>query len=104
MKVLHQSQFFTSYQCDKQRCFFIKFPHKTVKLGFCQLLAFRQQVREIDLEAHFNGQNTHGMEMLMLCNRQHFFVLNTLESIDLKEFVTGTFAMLELNSLLTASV
>ncbi|MGW1454045.1 hypothetical protein ACWBC2_03545 [Salegentibacter agarivorans] len=104
MKVLHQSQFFTSYQCDKQRCFFIEFPHKTIQLGFCQFLAFRQQVKEIDLDSHFNGQNPHGLEMLMLCNRQHFFVLNTLECIDLKEFITGSFAMLELNSLLTNSV
>ncbi len=89
MKVLHQSQFFTSYQCDKQRCFFIEFPHKTIQLGFCQFLAFRQQVKEIDLDSHFNGQN---------------FVCNTLECIDLKEFITGSIAMLELNSLLTTSV
>jgi hypothetical protein len=101
MKVLHQSQFFISYQCDKQRCFFIEFPHKRIKLSFCQLLAFRQQVKEIDLNAHFNGQNSHGLEMLMLCNRQHFFIFSTLECIDLKEFITGSFAMLELNSLLT---
>ena len=103
MKVLYQSQFLTSYQCDKKRCFFIAFPHKTIQLGFCQLLAFRQQVNKIDLESHFNEKNQHGMEMLMLCNRQHFFIFNTLESIDLKEFITGTFAMLELNSLITTS-
>lgn len=104
MKVLHQSQFYISYQCDKKRCFFIAFPHKTIQLSCCQLLAFRQQVKEIDLEKHFNGENKHGMEALMLCNRKHFFLLNTLESIDLKEFIKGTFAMLELNSMLVESV
>lgn len=104
MKVLHQSQFYSSYQCDKKRCFFIEFPHKTIQLSFCQLLAFRQQIKEINLENHFNGENKHGIEMLMLCNRQHFFLLNTVESVVLKEFMKGTFAMLELNSLLLETV
>ncbi|MCM4159439.1 hypothetical protein FHG64_11215 [Antarcticibacterium flavum] len=101
MKLLHQSQFFTSYQSDRGRCFYFDFGHKVVKLSFCQLLALRQQVRKIDLDSHFDGTNPHGMEILMLCNREHMFIFNTLETVDLKESVRGTFAMLELNSLVT---
>ncbi|HSP39938.1 MAG TPA: hypothetical protein VLN46_00795, partial [Gillisia sp.] len=73
--------------------------HKTVQLSFCQLLAFRQNVLKIDLESHFSGKNKHGIEILVLCNREHIFILDTHQVIDLKEFMKGTFAMLELNTL-----
>lgn len=102
MKLLHQSQFFASYQSDHGRCFYFDFGHKVIKLSFCQLLAFRHQVRTISLDAHFDGTNIHGMEILTLCNREHIFIFNTLEIADLKEFVRGTFAMLELNSMVSA--
>lgn len=104
MKALNQSRNFTSYQCDKSRAFYIDFGHKNIKFSFCQLLAFRQQVLKIDLESHFNGKNKHGMELLMLCNREHVLVFNTLECVALKELIQGSFAMLELNSMLAASV
>lgn len=104
MRVLHQSKNFTSFQCDKTRAFYLDFGHKTIKLSFCQFLAFRQQVKNIDLDAHFSGKNLHGMEILVLCNRSHIFIFNTIECIALKELVQGSFAMLELNSLLTTPV
>lgn len=101
MNILFQSKLFSSYQPDKGRHFVIDFPNKSLNLSFCQLLALRHQVNNIDLEAHFNGENIHGMEILVLCNREHIFIFNTLEIIDLKQFVKGTFAMLELNTLVT---
>lgn len=99
MTLLFQSQYFTSYQAEKGRHFIFDFNHKMMKLSFCQLLAFRQKVKEIDLEKHFTGENVHGMEILLLCNREHMFIFNTHEVVDLKEFIQGTFAMLQLNSL-----
>ncbi|MDT0643441.1 hypothetical protein RM553_11420 [Zunongwangia sp. F363] len=104
MKRLFSSQYFTSYQCDKGRCFYVDFNHKIVKLSFCQLLAFRQQVKNINPESHFNGKNKHGLEILMLCNREHLFILNTMEVLDLQELVHGTFGMLELNSILSTGI
>jgi len=62
-------------------------------------LAFRQKVLRIDLDAHFTGENKHGIEILVLCNKEHILVFDTHQVIDLKEFMKGTFAMLELNSL-----
>ncbi|MDT0685184.1 hypothetical protein [Autumnicola psychrophila] len=67
-------------------------------------MAFRQQVKKINPENHFNGENKSGIEILMLCNREHIFILDTLEILDLQELVNGTFGMLELNSLLNTPV
>ncbi|MDT0675145.1 hypothetical protein [Autumnicola musiva] len=104
MKRLYSSQYFTSFQCDRGRCFYVDFNHKTVKFSFCQLLAFRQQVKNINPKSHFNGENKHGFEILMLCNREHIFILDTVDILDLQELVIGTFGMLELNSILSTSV
>lgn len=101
MKELFQSRHYTSYQCDNGRCFHIDFQGKIVKFSFCQLLALRQQVRKINLNAHFSGENKNGIEILTLCNREHIFILDTSEVIDLQNLIHGTFVMLELNSLVT---
>lgn len=101
MTFLYQSQYFTSYQANRGRHFVFDLNHKVIKLSFCQLLALRHQVKNINLEAHFTGENKHGMEILLLCNREHMFVFNTFEVVDLVQFIKGTFAVLELNSLVS---
>ncbi len=104
MNLLYKSYYFASYQCDRNRSFFIDFGHKQVKLSFCQLLALRQKVQAIDLYTHFDEElNANGVEILSLCNREHLFILDTLQVIDLKELIRATFGMLELNSLVTSS-
>ncbi len=99
MNLLFQSRFFSSYQSDRDRHFVFDFGYKTIRLSFCQLLAFRQKVLNMDLDAHFSDENKHGLEILVLCNREHMFILDTHEVIDLKACMKGTFAMLELNTL-----
>lgn len=99
MNLLFQSRYFSSYQSDKDRRFIFDFGNKVVHFSFCQLLAFRQNVIKIDLDAHFTGENKHGIEILILCNREHILVFDTHQVVDLKEFIKGTFAMLELNSM-----
>lgn len=104
MNLLYKSYYFASYQCDRSRCFYIDFGHKEVRFTFCQLLSLRQKVQKIDLDSHFNRElNFHGMEILSLCNREHLFILDTLQVIDLKQLLKATFGMLELNSLVAHS-
>lgn len=104
MRLLFQSKYFATYQSDAGRCFYVDFNGKMVKLKFCQLLALRQQVKKINIEAHFNGLNNAGVEILVLCNREHVFIVDTLQALDLQDMVQNTFGVLELNSLLAAPV
>lgn len=99
MNQLYKSNNFASYQCDARRCFFLVYGDRTVQLSFCQLLAFRQRVKAIDLNSHFDNTNYHGLEILTICNREHLLILNTLEVIELKELMKATFGILELNTL-----
>ncbi|WP_029034029.1 hypothetical protein [Salinimicrobium terrae] len=100
MNLLYKSYFFASYQCDHSRSFYIDFGHKQIKLSFCQLLAIRQKLQAIDISSHFDMDlNSGGIEILSLCNREHLFVFDTLQVIDLKQLIKATFGILELNSL-----
>lgn len=102
MNLLYKSYYFASYQCDQCRCFYIDFGNKQVKLSFCQLLSIRQKAQLIDISSHFDkNQNYNGIEILTLCNREHLFILDTLQVIDLKQLLKATFGVLELNSLVT---
>lgn len=102
MNLLYRSYYFASYQCDQSRSFYIDFGHKQVKLSFCQLLSIRQKIRAIDLSSHFDKElNYSGIEILTLCNREHLFVFDTLQVIDLKQLIKATFGVLEINSLVT---
>ncbi|MBC9797439.1 hypothetical protein [Sinomicrobium weinanense] len=100
--VLFKSRYYAAYQSKKGRCFFVDIQDRRIKMSFCQLLAFRQKILAIDLDAHFDAElNRHGIEILTLCNREHLFVLDTLEVVDLKMFIQGIFTMSELHTLVT---
>ena len=99
MTSVYQSKFYTLYQSNTDRYFYIDFGQKVVKLSFCQLLALRQKVNSISIEAHFDADlNKHGFEVLMLCNKEHLFLLNTLEILDLKNLVCYGFTLLGISS------
>lgn len=98
MNVVYQSTYYTLYQSVKERCFYLDFGQKMVRMSLCQLLSLRYKVLSISIEDHFDGDlNRHGFEVLMLCNKEHLFVLNTLEVLDLKQLVDHSFVALGLS-------
>ncbi|MDC6364203.1 MULTISPECIES: hypothetical protein [Flavobacteriaceae] len=98
MNVVYQSTYYTLYQSVKERCFYVDFGQKMVRMSLCQLLSLRYKVLSISIEDHFDGDlNRHGFEVLMLCNKEHLFVLNTLEVLDLKQLVDHSFVALGLS-------
>ena len=97
MEIIHSSRFYSFFQSDKERCFYIDLGQKTVRLSFCQLLSLRQKIWNIDIADHFDDDgNKHGFEILALCNKEHLFILNTHEILDLKELLVGVFLSLEI--------
>ncbi len=68
-------------------------------MSLCQLLSLRQKVLSISIESHFDSDlNKHGFEVLLLCNKEHLFILNTLEILDLKKLVDNGFVALGLSA------
>lgn len=99
MEIIYQSKYYTLYQATKGRRFFMDFGQKTVQMSLCQLMALRHKVLSISIEDHFDSDlNKHGFEVLLLCNKEHLFVLNTLEVLDLKKLVEHSFVALGLSA------
>ena len=99
MNVIFQSTYYTLYQATNERCFYIDFGQKTIRMPFCQLLSLRHKVMSIDIADHFDSDlNTHGLEVLTLCNKEHLFILNTLEILDLKNLVEHGFLAIGLSA------
>lgn len=92
MNVLFKSSYYTISQRGNHRCFYLDLGQKTIRMSLCQLLALRHKLLSIPIEDHFNGNlNKHGFEVLLLCNKEHLFILNTLEILDLRHLVEGSF-------------
>lgn len=99
MSIIYTTKYYTLFQSDKDRCYYIDFGQKLVRLSFCQLLALRQKITSIIIERHFFAEeNKHGYEILMLCNKEHLFLLNTLEILDLKDLVINGFSALGIST------
>jgi len=104
MKVVFCSKFYTLYQSDKEKCHYLDMDQKTIKLSFCQFLALRTKVQNISIEDHFDSDlNKHGFEVLVLCNKEHLFVLNTLELLDLKSLVEYSFVSLDVDQIVSTT-
>ena len=99
MNVIVQSTYYTLYQAADERCFYLDFGQKIVRMSLCQLLSLRHKVMSINIESHFDSDvNAQGFEVLMLCNKEHLFILNTLEVLDLKKLVSNSFVSLGLSA------
>ena len=99
MNVIVQSTYYTLYQAADERCFYLDFGQKIVRMSLCQLLSLRHKVMSINIESHFDSDlNAHGFEVLILCNKEHLFILNTLEVLDLKKLVSNSFVSLGLSA------
>ncbi|VAW16368.1 hypothetical protein MNBD_BACTEROID03-2419 [hydrothermal vent metagenome] len=99
MEVIYTSKFYILYQSGPERCFYLDIGQKTIRLSFCQFLALRQKVMSIYIEDHFDPHlNKHGLEILVLCNKEHFFILNTLEVLDLKCLIDHSFSLIEMGT------
>ena len=98
MLLLGRSKFYSVYQSEEERSFYVDLDQKVMKLSFCQLLALRQRINEISLDSLFDAElNKHDFKILTFCNHEHLFVLNTLEILDLRSLIQNTFAAMGLS-------
>ncbi|MDF0715145.1 hypothetical protein PY092_03195 [Muricauda sp. 334s03] len=99
MNVVFKSTYYTLYQSTAERRYYIDFGQKMVRISLCELLSLRHKIMSISIEDHFDSDlNSHGFEVLMLCNKEHLFILNTLEVLDLKTLIDNGFVALGLSA------
>jgi hypothetical protein len=88
-------------QCDQQNCWYIDFAGKVSRFDYRCLLLLKKAVYNIDVEALLlKNTKSADIEIVFICASDHFFVLNALEIIAMKELLQGAFTMLELNHII----
>jgi hypothetical protein len=92
MFLLESTPYHTLREASEERCYYLDFQEKRVKLSFCQLLALRQKLNVLAIDSLFYDEdNEHDFKILTLCNQQHLFLLSTIELIDLKQLIQNAF-------------
>jgi|SRR6185312_1152188 len=89
------------YQNDKTRKWEVDFAGKRADFDYRCLLKLRDGIYRIDIEDKLlNHAAAADVEIIFICACDHTYVLSLLEVIALRELLEGTFAMLELNSII----
>ena len=102
MDLIFTSKYYSSYQSSKERCFYIDFGHKLIKISFCQLLSLRYKAKKLSSGEHLEYMLQHyDTTLLTFCDKEHVLLLDVLQVLDFAELIQGTFAMIELNEVLT---
>ncbi len=83
-------------QCDRSEKFFLHFLEKPMELKLCELIGLKRKIENIDLTALVSSQGPD-IEILYLSHQHPILVLSIYEILELREVLSGTFTMLELN-------
>ncbi|NKI31577.1 hypothetical protein [Croceivirga thetidis] len=98
MFLLESTRYYALREATEERCFYLDFQEKRVRLSFCQLLALRQKLNTIELDSLFYDEsNPHDFKILTVCNHQHLFLVSTAELVDLKQLLQNAFISMGLS-------
>ncbi|MCV9386761.1 hypothetical protein [Reichenbachiella ulvae] len=69
-------------------------------MNVCSFIAFKTKLDAFNVEEMLLSDfDAHDLEILPLCNKEHFLLLNLNEIIEMKDLIQGALVMLELNSI-----
>lgn len=101
MTQLFSTEHSATYQSDQDRCFYVHLQGRQIAFSACALIAFKKKVDAIDLVDLLTRDSDYSdISLISTCNREAIFLLSIPEVIELKELLSGTLVMLELNSIL----
>lgn len=98
-EVLFQTSNASISQCDTQGKYILSFAHDQIVFRACELISFRRKIQHIDLTQLLDS-DTPDVEIISMPHCDRLFVFSIYEILELKDLFAGTFAMLELNSVI----
>lgn len=85
------------FQCDASESFHLHFEQESIEFKLCDLYAFRNKIRQLDIVALLDSQSPD-IEIIHLPHCDRFLVLSIREILEFRELLNGTFHILALNS------
>ena len=101
--IVFESQGTSVSQCDRSEKFFLHFLAQPIELKLCELIGLKRKIEKIDLATLVSSQGPD-IEVLYFSQQHPILVLSIYEILELRDVLTGTFTMLELNSLIHRTV
>jgi hypothetical protein len=91
----------TIYQSDQESCWYVDFAGKIARFDYRNILKLKKAVYQINIEALLlNTSKSADLEVIFICACDQCYVLSLAEIISLRDLLTGTFVMLELNHII----
>lgn len=88
------------FQNDADNHFYLEYKGKEYRMVVCSLIAFKAKLDQMNIEEMLlTDASINSVEIIPLCNKEHLLVLTLAEIIELKDLISGTLVMLELNSI-----
>ncbi|MEL6559796.1 MAG: DUF6686 family protein [Bacteroidota bacterium] len=104
MEIIYATKNGRIAQSDRLYSYFLTFNGIEFKLPPCSLIALKSKLLSYNLEQMILGdEDLSELELIPVCNRDRFLILNFEELVELKELINGTFVMLELNSIVSTA-
>ena len=98
-EVLFQTSNASISQCDAQGKYILSFANDQIVFRACELISFRRKIQHIDLTQLLDS-DTPDVEIISMPHCDRLFVFSIYEILELRDLFAGTFAMLELNSVI----
>ena len=87
------------HQCDERDEFILNFFGETLYFRACEFISFKRKITNLNLDSLFDT-DTPDIEIVYLPHCERIMVLSIKEVLELRELLSGTFTMLQLNSLI----
>lgn len=86
------------YQCSRKNCYWLEFQGNTTAFKVSDFFAFKRRIDQVDIESMLcNSSRTFDFEIIMPFRTERCFILTVEDVLDLREILSGSKFMLELN-------
>lgn len=100
MHLIHQTVNGKITQSDSESCYYLSFHGVSYKMNVCSFIAFKTKLDAYNVEEMLLSETEEqDLEIIPLCNKEHFLLLNLIEIIEMRDLIQGALVMLELNSI-----
>ncbi len=97
--LLFQTPRMALHQLDEREEFILTFFDEPLTFRACELIAFKKKLKDLDILELLKPESPD-VEIIPMPHCDRILVLTLGEILELKELLSGSFSMLELNSLI----
>ncbi len=104
LEQIYNTKHCSALQCDSTNSFEMNLFGDKVRMNICALISFRKKLLDINIETLLLSADSPSIEVINLDCIDKLFVFTIEEILELRDLTEGTFAMLQLNSIIHQNI